>query len=86
MIVVAIADEQNVQLANRTRAQERHHNHLAGIQSGGITRAGIINENVMPGTGNHGKPLTDIQHGQLQSALFEVRAGPTEQQGNGYDR
>ena len=61
VVVVVVADDQQIQPIHAQRAQGRHHRRLAHVQPTGKGRAGVIQHGVTGCAHQHRQPLPDIQ-------------------------
>jgi len=72
MIVIGMAEQQQIETSHVQRAQRRQDDTLTGIEIA-ETRPGIVKQCVLPGTHQHGQPLPDIQHPDVGTPVVQLR-------------
>jgi len=79
MVVIRVADHQQIQPCDTQGAQRRQHRRLAEIELGGKTRTGIEHQGVLARTQHHRQSLPHVQHPQSECTVLRALHGRPDQ-------
>ena len=69
VIIVAMADHQRIHARQAQRMDGRQHHGLAEVETGGIARTGVIDQQVIVRAHQHRQPLPHVEHPQPERSV-----------------